>query len=769
MLDMNLKEFDYKQFLLEKGERVGLGIAVTLMVLMLIFSLFMPSRGFFSGSPSEKAKVLEDSSKALQTKLNTLQPGPDDLPPKDPKEHLIALDIDALESEPYEMLVWYDPLQQGNLARRPPIIKNLVESRVVSLHVPVDTYIFNKDFSKIMVLLDKDKGGSAPVAGGGQGAGAGNRLAGMYQQSMQNMRNSPMQGMRGFPGMGGSGRVAGGDDRPEYEAREVELTKADQYKPARQLRPTRMAIIVGSFPYKEQLEEFRTKLHLASIQDVFNDTVEEEKDTPPKAAFRFLGVKVERKEVDANGKDLRDSKWMKLELDVPYKLWLLSTGYPYQDDSHKLDPIKPLFPGLVMPRLREFHEETRENSMAAMFGGSGAMGGGSGAFGSGSRQPALAGAKEAEPEDSTKAKYYPEIEDKLPKIQETLEKLADVNPKTIAVPPEKFRTGGNFDPFNSYGPSAATEDTTKQQKDKKDTSAQGGATVPEYCLARIVDVTVEPGKFYKYRLKVRMANPNYKNPNVASPAYKEKLELESADWYEVRQTVSVPPETIYYVVDQKQLNPNEMKDLKQQAKETPQYDMWQLPNPRENQVFFQFHRWVESAPIVPGERPDVIGDWAVADRVLVSRGEYVGQTVKIDLPVWQYVKDSFILPYEDQKKKRGGKIRTGVQVNFGYDNSDAQTILVDFEGGRVSHAPPAAAEGARPARGISETTPIEVLMLSPDGKLLARNSQADANDKERQERREEFQKRVQHVREGKPGGAGGGGTGLDSRTGGTRR
>ena len=66
---MNLKEFDAKQFLLEKGERVGLGVAVTLMVLMLIFSLFMPSRGFFSGSPSKNAEVLESGSKQLQTAL----------------------------------------------------------------------------------------------------------------------------------------------------------------------------------------------------------------------------------------------------------------------------------------------------------------------------------------------------------------------------------------------------------------------------------------------------------------------------------------------------------------------------------------------------------------------------------------------------------------------------------------------------------------------------------------------------------------------------
>jgi hypothetical protein len=79
---MSLKEFDYKQFLLEKGEQVGLGVAVTLMVLMLIFNLFMPDKGFFSGSPKTKAKALNDSTQQLETALTSRQPSESDLPEK---------------------------------------------------------------------------------------------------------------------------------------------------------------------------------------------------------------------------------------------------------------------------------------------------------------------------------------------------------------------------------------------------------------------------------------------------------------------------------------------------------------------------------------------------------------------------------------------------------------------------------------------------------------------------------------------------------------
>ena len=79
---MNLKEFNAKQFLLEKGEQVGLGIAVTLMVLLLIFSLFMPSKGFFSGSPAAKAQVLNKDATTLETALRT-KPIPEGEKPAD--------------------------------------------------------------------------------------------------------------------------------------------------------------------------------------------------------------------------------------------------------------------------------------------------------------------------------------------------------------------------------------------------------------------------------------------------------------------------------------------------------------------------------------------------------------------------------------------------------------------------------------------------------------------------------------------------------------
>ena len=56
----------------------------------------------------------------------------------------------------------------------------------------------------------------------------------------------------------------------------------------------------------------------------------------------------------------------------------------------------------------------------------------------------------------------------------------------------------------------------------------------EHCLVRFVDVSLEAGKIYKYRFKVRMMNPNYSpNPKERKdtyPQYAEKKVLTSEEW-----------------------------------------------------------------------------------------------------------------------------------------------------------------------------------------------------------------------------------------------
>ena len=55
---------------------------------------------------------------------------------------------------------------------------------------------------------------------------------------------------------------------------------------------------------------------------------------------------------------------------------------------------------------------------------------------------------------------------------------------------------------------------------------------------------------------------------------------------------------------------------------------------------------------------------------------------------------------ETARSKR--KVPTGIDVDFGQDGSDKETILVDFEGGRVHHEP-----------RIDDNCRLEVVMLAP--------------------------------------------------------
>jgi hypothetical protein len=101
--------------------------------------------------------------------------------------------------------------------------------------------------------------------------------------------------MGGPPAPGGSGGMPGVEGAPK-EKRPVLVSITDLDKkaglvPAIQIIPRRMAVIAASFPYKKQVEEFRNRLGLRSVNDVLSEGSAEKVD-PPLHAFRFLGVEV---------------------------------------------------------------------------------------------------------------------------------------------------------------------------------------------------------------------------------------------------------------------------------------------------------------------------------------------------------------------------------------------------------------------------------------------------------------------------------------------
>ena len=99
---------------------------------------------------------------------------------------------------------------------------------------------------------------------------------------------------------------------------------------------------------------------------------------------------------------------------------------------------------------------------------------------------------------------------------------------------------------------------------------------------------------------------------------------------------------------------------------------------KDRQTVMQIHKWLESADNQGGFRP--VGEWVVAERLLVYRGEYISRRLKCEVPEWKATREEFILASESATTAR--KKETGITVDFNQAGNDA--ILVDFEGGEVA-------------------------------------------------------------------------------------
>jgi hypothetical protein len=263
---------------------------------------------------------------------------------------------------------------------------------------------------------------------------------------------------------------------------------------------------------------------------------------------------------------------------------------------------------------------------------------------------------------------------------------------------------------------------------------KNGKGVPEYCLVRFLDVTIEPGKSYEYRFKIKLRNPNY-----AYPLSRPK-ELVSGDWVQVPGRLTVDATPSYYPVDQQDLDRKTLP-----GKEF--LTTWRLARPpRPNQVMFQAHVWADFVYQDPLTRRAsmryAVGDWVIAERYPVYRGEYVGGVIRTEVPIWNSIEEKFVLASTGKDNDRT------IPVLFGEDDPENNPLLVDFEGGELVHdavRPRAGEEKERIVR-ITDKAPVQALLLMPDGKLLVRDSETDAQDNERLERRAIWQKRISELK-----------------------
>jgi hypothetical protein len=739
-------EFDWKNFLLQKGEKLGLGVGLAIMAVMLVFGI----KGIFSGSPTANAEVLNKKTQNAKQLLVNNQPRDRSAfeVPQDLLAGTSTLDPVSPETNRLDTALFV-PFAIDDNKRREPKIAQPTEMVGRYAEVQAKSYMFDQEKKKVMVLRGENvkaqdqqslksaqgrlsgmmgamRGGMMMGGGGPSGGGPGMGMRGGM------MGNPLMQGMGmmgGRPGMGGPGRgmqnlmmggqgTEGGIASSEKNEKDKkkngyvdiqELSKQNDVRLADLVLPLRMVIWEGAFPLKKQLEDMKSALHTATLGEAF-------------AQLRFAGFEVQRREIGPDGKPA--SEWADFDFENAIRLVLRLTGKRYAEEDPSIRPI--ILRGLVY-NLPEQFEERKYPSAAEKIK---------------ELEKTLAWIKE-------KGQTVEQIEENA-QFNVGQDDLFDTGESQNRGQPGASEGVGIGNPAGIKGgvkPGGAaggaggglgkqgspTPKTTGKGAMIEDSVSGTGATAgkgldanwepPEYCLVRFYDVNVDPGKTYQYRFKVKIKNPNEGHENEV--AYKKLAQdkyVLSKNWIELPQHISIPPDFHYYAVDQKEL-------------ESKRYVA-----PRD-QAVVQLQRWVDFFNAADKKDPQPVGDWAVAERVVFSRGEFIGGTHKIELPVWNWLDEHFVIASDPADRTRS---RTKL-VSVRFTDSDSQCpVLVDFSGGTVSYHKP---EEKRPVE--DKDLPHEVLLLSPEGRLLVRNSVIDAEDAGREEHLKSWRQRIKDIKDSK--------------------
>jgi hypothetical protein len=773
---MGLKDFNYKQLLLDRGERIGLGAAAVIALFLVATLFIIPGMGFLSGSSGSNADALATATKSVQNGLVVDKPTEADAP-GDPTNKLTAFNfgiLDEDQTKKYAIAEMFTPIQQGVATRQMPDLLQPKESRTAIVRLQVPSLVFSGE--RLLVLDDASTTGAPGSKMMGSMPNA-KKIQDLYGQTQMSSFNPAM--MKAGPGMGRRNPSRGNeaDDAEDLKSHYEEGKNIGSFaekKLAEQTLPVRAAEIVASFPYKAQVQEFQDKLGLSDTQVLNELSLETNKDKTPLNAFRFLGVRLERRQVDSQGKAIDeqgrkvDDKggWAEVDLEKSFGALVFLDGRRFEEEDPKLTPVI-LSNRLVMRKLLTFGDR---------------------------RVPPL--------------DEYPKIEEEMPGLKATLETFKEdpnavpAGPSIInrdfsvfdldtgaapqmmqpgmsgrspmgmtpSSPPPGASSSNGLPPGASpsfgarpFNPGSFASPNGSPEKGTGGYGAgflQAGQkfTVPEYCLIRLFDVTIKPGKTYEYRMQVRMGNPNYGRPDAATQGYAHLPELPPKDWYVLPEKVKAPTDLNYYAVNQVKVDADQAKqDAKEikekdptQPKEPPQPKEAKLPvQPvKENQTVLQIQKWLEFQKIKGVD--EGIADWVIAERVVATRGEPIGPQ-KVEVPYWRKTQDRFTLASEGPSK-RGRRAPPTVEVAFADGDPP---VLVDFTGGDVTYTRARPKTDTAPAAGqappIKDSAAVEVLLLMPDGTLAAHDSAKDAADPDRISRLKEEREWIHNVKNTKGG------------------
>ena len=744
---MALKKVDFKQVLLEKGERIGLYAGLGVMALMVVL---YGARSAMSDGPQKKVDTLESLRMQAQTAFDQSQPddGLDQLPPE-----LNVVAVKAVNPELYPAKwAFFQSLSTEDRKWRQPAVLGPDEFQVDLVRGEVQIYILSEDARKnlaigvlktktISELTEEQKKErdrfTKDLPGKVQSAAKPRRIR--QQIALPAMPGVPgAQGIAqapGFPGgavpppaigrpgtsgtpdarvggplgLQGMNRLAG----QEHELKMVPVEKMGEENGilAQTAYPIRVLQVSAAFPYRLQLEEFRKALRFNSVDDLFTDQA---------ATPEFTGYSIQRRVFKPDGTMAQD--WMDFDDQTPMKYLRIRIPEPEPEDP-VLDAdgliVRPN--RLVMPRPK-LYGPPREYKWP---------------------EPKLEGLERAKDEIEKALKDS----NAVTMTKQGKSRFEDIDPFDDGQSTKNQGGGDSVIPGRTNvlppgGGKVSGQVGRPLPGDSPD--AHKAAVYPEKILIRFLDVTVQPGYSYEYRIKIRMANPNYDRPEraISNRLTKEK-EIETGDWIDVKwkkdgrdmSRFHVSDELLYYVVQgEAQGGDGASKKM----------------TTNKDQAVVQVQRWLETVRTKPEQQSNElpVGDWSVLKDRVVHRGEYVGEWKEVEVPAWIISQARYglaVQPEEEKKQFRGAKqvVRNishkGIPVDFATDPvTGARALVVDFEGGErtiTMDGKPKKIHG-----------PVEMLIYTADGKLVLRNGQHDTADTERQKRFQEWEQWINQVK-----------------------
>ena len=314
-----MAKFDFKQFMLAKGEKIALGGALAALGLFGVLGL---KNAVSADSPSETTNKLKTGAQTVNSKIKNEGTTPPPLPewvvaekggaftPVDPTVFEVTqanqtffepVDFPStLRENPKVLAITFAQL---DLVRAPMKAFDIRDSADGSRQIGVLSHVKVKetDDKAIKAMLKGTNtrhrlgarreapppaqqppagmgaGASMPGAGGMPGMPGGPGMGGMPGMpggpGMGGM--SGMSGMMGMMGRGGMGGMFGGgmfNQQAERFEQTVVYIPVDEFDkknptPAFTVYPLRMVVIHASFPLREQLEEIRRALRLHTVEE----------------------------------------------------------------------------------------------------------------------------------------------------------------------------------------------------------------------------------------------------------------------------------------------------------------------------------------------------------------------------------------------------------------------------------------------------------------------------------------------------------------------